>query len=62
MEFGFVFACSVYFTATIDEFVKFEPAPFEDMEPLLVAEKAVVGTKSFDSAKGVSLPYDMERG
>jgi hypothetical protein len=56
MEFGFVPACLIYFTATIDEFVRFEPAPFEDMESLLVAEEAVVGTKSLDSAKGASLP------
>jgi hypothetical protein len=62
MEFGSVPACSIYFTATIDKFVRFEPAPFEDMESLLVAEEAVVDTKSFDSAKGVSLGYGKRLG
>jgi hypothetical protein len=56
MEFGFVHGCSIYFIATIHEFDRFAPAPFEDIESLLVAEEAVVGTKSFDSANGVSLP------
>ena len=60
MELWLVSAGSIYFTATVDELVRFEPAPFENMESLLVAEEAVVCTESFDCADGVSLPKDME--
>jgi hypothetical protein len=41
-------AGSIYFTATVDEFFRFGPAPFENVESLLVAEEAVVCTKGFD--------------
>lgn len=56
MELGLVSAGSIYFIATVDEFVRFEPAPFENVESLVVAKEAVVCAEGLDGAEWVSLP------